>query len=179
MSVRSGQSVTKEFRTRRFDTGVLTDADGTPTGTLYVDGVAAAAAVTITHHSTGRYHAAVTLPSLSRGAVVELEIAATVNGVGDADMIWSDTIDAAPSSASSDDDTSASSSSSGGDGTAIGDAIAANAVGPASVTTDAGSMTQHSIPDQIAADKHLASKSAASKPLRGLRLTKLLPPGAV
>lgn len=64
------------------------------------------------------------------------------------------------------------------EGAAIGDAIAANAAGPAEVETDAGRVKQHSLADQIAADKYLAGKSAVASPSRGLRITRLVPPGA-
>jgi hypothetical protein len=55
--------------------------------------------------------------------------------------------------------------------------IRQNAGGPKSASGDAGSMEQHSLPDQIAADRYLASKKAM-KSGRGVRLTKLVPPGA-
>lgn len=58
--------------------------------------------------------------------------------------------------------------------------IEQNAQGPKRVMTDAASVTveQHSLTEQIAADKYLASRSAASSPNRGLRFSKLSPPGA-
>lgn len=93
MSVRSGQSVTKVFTLRRFDTGAAANADSTPTGTLYVNGVANGASVTVTNITTGVYRAAVTLPSLSIGDVLDLRIAATVNAIADNGVIWSDTKD--------------------------------------------------------------------------------------
>ena len=40
-------------------------------------------------------------------------------------------------------------------------AIEANAQGPESASGDAGSMRQHSLADQIAADKDLAAKAAS------------------
>ena len=55
--------------------------------------------------------------------------------------------------------------------------IQQNAAGPKSASGDAGSMEQHPLPDQIAADRYLASKKAM-KAGRGVRLTKLVPPGA-
>jgi len=58
------------------------------------------------------------------------------------------------------------------------DAIRENAEGPAKAAGDAGSMEQHKLPDQIAADKYLASKEAAKSKRRGLRFNKLVPPGA-
>lgn len=93
MSVRSSQAITKVFTTRRFDTGAATNADSTPTGTLYVNGTANAATVTVTNITTGVYKAAVTLPSLSLGDVVDLRVAATVNSVTDNGIIWTDTSD--------------------------------------------------------------------------------------
>lgn len=58
------------------------------------------------------------------------------------------------------------------------DAIRENAEGPAKAAGDAGSVEQHKLPDQIAADKYLASKEAAKSKRRGLAFNKLVPPGA-
>ena len=41
------------------------------------------------------------------------------------------------------------------------DTIWENAQGPAKASGDSGSMEQHSLPDQIAADRYLESKKAA------------------
>ncbi len=60
----------------------------------------------------------------------------------------------------------------------LDDAIRENATGPAKAAGDSGSMEQHKLPDQIAADKYLASKEAAKSKSRGLRFNKLVPPGA-
>jgi hypothetical protein len=59
----------------------------------------------------------------------------------------------------------------------IKDAILENAQGPKKVQGDAGSFENHPIPDQIAADKYLAAKDAVATPKRGLRITRLVPPG--
>lgn len=59
----------------------------------------------------------------------------------------------------------------------LDETILNNAQGPAKVTGDAGSVEQHSLADQIAADRYLAAKDAASKKHRGLRFNKLVPPG--
>ena len=56
--------------------------------------------------------------------------------------------------------------------------IRENAQGPAKVAGDAGSVEQHSLADQIAADRYLQSKAAARGKQRGLRFSKLVPPGA-
>lgn len=93
MSVRSGQSVTVLFSTRVFATGVGTNADSTPTGTLYLNGTADGATVTVTNITTGLYKAAVTLPTLAVGDVVVIRIAATVSGVTDSAPIWTDSKD--------------------------------------------------------------------------------------
>lgn len=57
-------------------------------------------------------------------------------------------------------------------------AIRENAEGPAKAAGDSGSMEQHKLPDQIAADKYLASKEAAKSKSRGLRFNRFVPPGA-
>lgn len=59
----------------------------------------------------------------------------------------------------------------------IKDAILENAQGPAEASGDSGSVKMHSLKDQIEADKYLAGKNAARLPHRGLRFTKLVPPG--
>lgn len=93
MSVRSAQSITVDFTTRRFDTGAATNADSTPGGTLVLNGTDNAASVTVTNKATGIYKAAVTLPTLAVNDVVELRIAATVNSISDNGIIWRDTKD--------------------------------------------------------------------------------------
>jgi hypothetical protein len=57
-------------------------------------------------------------------------------------------------------------------------AIRDNAAGPAKAAGDSGSVEQHSLHDQIEADRYLASKQVAKTPTRSLRLTRLIPPGA-
>lgn len=57
-------------------------------------------------------------------------------------------------------------------------AIQENAVGPKRAAGDSGSVEQHSLADQIAADKYLASKKATRSKGLGIRMTKLVPPGA-
>ena len=59
----------------------------------------------------------------------------------------------------------------------LNDAIRDNAAGPAKAAGDAGSVEQHKLTDQIAADKYLASKEAAKSKRRGLQFNKLVPPG--
>ncbi len=93
MSVRSAQSITVEFNTARFDTGAATNADSLPAGTLVVNGTDNAASVTVTNVDAGRYKAAVTLPTLAVGDVVELSVAATVNSVAGKAIVWRDTKD--------------------------------------------------------------------------------------
>jgi len=60
----------------------------------------------------------------------------------------------------------------------LDDTIRQNAQGPAKAAGDAGSVEQHKLPDQIAADRYLASKDAAKSKRRGLVFNKLVPPGA-
>jgi hypothetical protein len=60
----------------------------------------------------------------------------------------------------------------------LDDTIRQNAQGPAKAAGDAGSVEQHKLPDQIAADRYLASKEAAKSKRRGLLFNKLVPPGA-
>ena len=55
--------------------------------------------------------------------------------------------------------------------------IRENAEGPRRAKGDSSEMEQHPLPDQIAADRYLESKNASRKGL-GMRVTKLVPPGA-
>lgn len=56
--------------------------------------------------------------------------------------------------------------------------IRENAHGPAEAHGDSGGMKQHSLPEQIEADRYLASKQAVKAKSRGVRFTKIAPPGA-
>lgn len=56
------------------------------------------------------------------------------------------------------------------------DTIRENASGPKKATGDSGSIEQHSLQDQIAADRYLASKEAAKHGI-GIRLVKISPDG--
>jgi hypothetical protein len=56
--------------------------------------------------------------------------------------------------------------------------IRTNAAGPQQASGDQGSMTQHPLPDQIAAAKFLGQTTAAKRSDRGIRFTKLRPGGA-
>lgn len=55
--------------------------------------------------------------------------------------------------------------------------IRESAKSPAKASGDSGSMEQHPLPDQIAADRYLASKAAARRKGLGIGLKKLVPPG--
>jgi hypothetical protein len=57
-------------------------------------------------------------------------------------------------------------------------AIADNAAGPKKAQGDAGSVEQHSLADQIAADRYLAAKRAVRQRGKGISMSKLIPPGA-
>lgn len=57
------------------------------------------------------------------------------------------------------------------------DAVEQVALGPKSVSVDGQSVTEHSIPDLIEAAKFAKAQSSNSKAHRGLRFTKLSPPG--
>ena len=61
----------------------------------------------------------------------------------------------------------------------LDNAIRENANGPAKASSDGTSIEQHTLADQIAADKYLASKRAGRNPVKSLRRAKIVPPGAV
>ena len=60
----------------------------------------------------------------------------------------------------------------------LDNAIRENAAGPKRAAGDSGSVEQHSLTEQIEVDRYLASKEAARSKGLGIRMTKLVPPGA-
>ena len=61
----------------------------------------------------------------------------------------------------------------------ITETIVKNAVGPKSAEVDGQRVEQHSLKDQIAADKYLASKDAMKRRGSGLKFSKMTHSGAV
>ncbi len=60
------------------------------------------------------------------------------------------------------------------------DTIEQNATGPKQASADGVSVQQHSLGDQIEADKYLASKRAAARnPAKAFTRVKIVPPGTV
>ena len=59
----------------------------------------------------------------------------------------------------------------------LDDTIRQNAEGPKRARGDSGEMEQHSLSEQVAVDRYLNSKQAIKNGL-GVRLSKLVPPGA-
>jgi len=53
-----------------------------------------------------------------------------------------------------------------------------NAAGPKRATGDSGSVEQHPLTEQIAADRYLASKKATQSKRLGIRISKLVPSGS-
>lgn len=60
----------------------------------------------------------------------------------------------------------------------IRDQILTDAQGPKSVSGDAGSVQQRDLREQIEADRYLSERTAVSNTRRGLRFSRLVPPGA-
>jgi len=56
--------------------------------------------------------------------------------------------------------------------------ISENASGPRKAAGDSHSMEQHSLPDQIAADRYLESKKASRSKGLGIKHVKLAPGGS-
>ncbi|MFA6134569.1 MAG: hypothetical protein WC869_11195 [Phycisphaerae bacterium] len=54
-----------------------------------------------------------------------------------------------------------------------------NAAGPAKASSDGTSVEQHTLADQIAADKYLSQKQAGRNPAKALSRVKIVPPGTV
>jgi len=59
------------------------------------------------------------------------------------------------------------------------DAIKTNAEGPKRASGDSGSVEQHPLADQIAADKYLESKKASRVKGLGIKIAKINPGGTV
>lgn len=59
----------------------------------------------------------------------------------------------------------------------LSESIRDNAAGPKRASGDSGSVEQHSLKDQIAADKHLESKKASRSKGLGIKLVKISPGG--
>ena len=64
-------------------------------------------------------------------------------------------------------------------GEELDNSIKTNAEGPKKATGDAGSIEQHGLADQIAADKYLESKKASRAKGLGVKLAKISPGGTV
>lgn len=87
--LKSGQNITTVFTVSDPSSGAAINADSLPTGILYINGTANAASVTVTNITTGVYKAAVILPSLSAGDVVEIRITAAVSTVTGEGVVFS------------------------------------------------------------------------------------------
>ena len=83
--VKSGQ-VCADVIVCKDGTGALATPSVGPVGTLYVNGVANAATVTIT--GSNPYKWSVTLPSLTAGHLVAMYITATIATVATAEIVW-------------------------------------------------------------------------------------------
>lgn len=59
------------------------------------------------------------------------------------------------------------------------DVIEQNAQGPKQTTADGVNVQQHSLADQIAADKYLEAKKARKNPAKSLTRVKIVSPGTV
>lgn len=64
------------------------------------------------------------------------------------------------------------------DSTDIDAALIAAAQGPAEVTSDGLTVKGHRLTDLIEADRYVNEKCATGRRTRGIRFTKLVPPGA-
>ena len=61
----------------------------------------------------------------------------------------------------------------------LDNSIKENAAGPRRASGDSGSVEQHGLTDQIAADKYLESKKASRAKGLGVKLAKISPGGTV
>jgi hypothetical protein len=95
--VKSGQAVSGRFATSDPGDGAARDADSLPTATLYVDGADTATVVTVTNVTgTGAYSWSATLPALTAGQMVGVNVVATVDAVTSPPVsVWQDVADTA------------------------------------------------------------------------------------
>lgn len=162
MSVKSAQAVTVVFTTANPTTGAAADADSTPAGTLYVNGTANGATVTVTNITTGVYKAALTLPSLTAGDVVSLRIAATVSSVAGEGLVWQDTTTAILADEVWDEATSGHATAGTFGSTVSGTATLVTAISSAltTLTNRVGAWTGTGVNTVLGAFKAALSKSA-------------------
>ncbi len=90
MDYKPGDTVYVEICTQVFATGVATNADSLPTGTVNKNGADdGAVAVTVSNLDAGRYKAVFTIPTTYlSGDVLNLTVAATVSGVAGKAGVW-------------------------------------------------------------------------------------------
>jgi len=90
LDYKPGDTVYAEFTTQVFSTGVATNADSPPVGTVNKNGTDdGAVTVTVTNIDTGRYKATFVVPTTYiPGDVLNLTIAATVSSVAGKACIW-------------------------------------------------------------------------------------------
>lgn len=60
----------------------------------------------------------------------------------------------------------------------IDDALASNATGPKRARGDSSEVEQHSLPDLIAYDRYKNDKAASRRRGLGIKMSRLVPPGA-
>lgn len=61
----------------------------------------------------------------------------------------------------------------------LSDQIESAASGPKQVTVDGTVVQSHDLAQLVQADQYLAAKAASRKRHRGMRITRMVPPGAV
>lgn len=89
MIVKPNQSISVYFGTSDAASGAATDADSTPSGTLYENGADSGETVTVSNVSTGLYKASFSIPNdASAEDVFDLVIVATVDSVTGKDSVW-------------------------------------------------------------------------------------------
>ncbi len=91
MDYKPGDTVYAEFCTQVFATGVATNADSLPTGTVNRNGTDdGAVTVTVTNLDAGRYKASFAVPATYvPGDVLNLTVAATVSTIAGKSPVWS------------------------------------------------------------------------------------------
>ncbi len=157
-----------EVEIRRSSDGYVLNSGGTwvtPTGSPTLP----TAVVVDATYKPGLYRHSFTLPAAAYGVTYDITVDGSATPVN---RYWEGVVF---SNEAEETATTTTATSEGAD--AILDAIETNATGPAKVTVDGQSVTQHSLQDQIAAAEAAKARDAGDKKGWGMRFAQLQPPG--
>ena len=169
MGLYPGSLFYAEFVTQVPGTGQALNADSLPVAKLTRNGTDdATVTLTVTNIDAGRYKVTFTIPATyAAGDSLQVSVAATVSGVAGKAVLDSFLLDPVPTPPAPTPPAP----------TTLSAVIAVVASGPASVQTDAGTVTAQRIPDLLAADRYQAATAARAGTKRRVLFSKLIPAG--